>query len=64
MLFRSGAFIDLGIHDSGLVHISQLARRRVSSVGDVLALGDIVKVKVLDIDPVRHRISLSIKEAL
>ncbi len=59
-----GAFIDLGIHDSGLVHISQLARRRVSSVGDVLALGDIVKVKVLDIDPVRHRISLSIKEAL
>ena len=59
-----GAFIDLGIHDSGLVHISQLARRRVSSVGDVLALGDIVKVKVLDIDPVRHRLSLSIKVAL
>lgn len=59
-----GAFIDLGIHESGLVHISQLANKRVASVSDVLALGDIVKVKVIDIDPVRHRISLSIKEAL
>lgn len=59
-----GAFVDLGIHESGLVHISQLADRRVAAVSDVLALGDIVKVKVLDTDPVRHRISLSIKEAL
>lgn len=59
-----GAFVDLGIHESGLVHISQLANRRVAAVSDVLALGDIVKVKVLDTDPVRHRISLSIKEAL
>ena len=59
-----GAFVDLGIHESGLVHISQLADRRVAAVSDVLALGDIVKVKVLDTDPVRRRISLSIKEAL
>ena len=59
-----GAFVDLGIHESGLVHISQLANRRVAAVSDVLALGDIVKVKVLDTDPVRRRISLSIKEAL
>ena len=59
-----GAFVDRGIHESGLVHISQLADRRVAAVSDVLALGDIVKVKVLDTDPVRRRISLSIKEAL
>lgn len=59
-----GAFVDLGIHESGLVHISQLANRRVAAVSDVLALGDIVKVKVLDIDPVRRRISLSVKDAL
>lgn len=54
-----GAFVDLGIKENGLLHISQLSRKRVAAVSDVLKLGQRVEVKVIDIDPVRRRISLS-----
>lgn len=56
-----GAFINLGIKESGLLHISQISDRRVNNVADVLRLGQKVSVKVLDIDTVRRRISLSMK---
>lgn len=55
-----GAFVSLGIKENGLLHISQLSRRRVSSVADVLRLGERVEVKVLEIDRDRKRISLSL----
>lgn len=56
-----GAFIDLGIKENGLLHISKISNRRINSVGDVLKLGQRVDVKVIDIDPVRRRISLSMQ---
>lgn len=55
-----GAFIDLGIKENGLLHISQISRKRVNDVSDVLHLGQRLEVKVIDIDPVRRRISLSL----
>lgn len=55
-----GAFVNLGIKENGLLHISQLSRRRVAAVSDVLHLGQHIEVTVLDIDPVRRRISLSL----
>lgn len=54
-----GAFINLGIHENGLLHISQISHRRLNSVSDVLHLGQIVEVEVIDVDPSRGRISLS-----
>ena len=54
-----GAFIDLGIHQDGLVHVSQLAARFVSDAREVVKTGDIVKVKVLEVDLVRKRVSLT-----
>jgi len=59
-----GAFVDIGVHQDGLVHISHLANRYVKDPGDVVKAGEMVKVKVLSADPQRKRISLSIKEAL
>ncbi len=56
-----GAFVDLGVHQDGLVHVSQLANRFVSDAREVVKTGDIVKVKVLEVDPVRKRISLTMK---
>ncbi|MFZ5354315.1 MAG: Tex family protein [Bacillota bacterium] len=56
-----GAFIDIGVHQDGLVHISELADRFVKRPLDVVQVGDIVKVKVLDVDIDRNRISLSMK---
>lgn len=56
-----GAFIHLGIKESGLLHISQISDRRINNVGDVLKLGQKVTVKITDIDTVRRRISLSMK---
>lgn len=56
-----GAFIHLGIKESGLLHISQISDRRIHNVGDVLKLGQKVTVKITDIDTVRRRISLSMK---
>ncbi len=57
-----GAFVNLGIKDKGLIHISQLAERRVASVGEVLKIGQIVHARVIDVDLKRHRISLSLKK--
>ncbi|WP_396435537.1 Tex family protein [Limnohabitans sp.] len=56
-----GAFIDLGVHQDGLVHVSQLANKFVSDAREVVKTGDIVKVKVLEVDVVRKRISLTMK---
>jgi len=56
-----GAFVDIGVHQDGLVHISELADRFVRRPLEVVQVGDIVKVKVLDIDLDRNRISLSMK---
>lgn len=56
-----GAFIHLGIKESGLLHISQISDRRINNIGDVLKLGQKVTVKITDIDTVRRRISLSMK---
>ncbi|MDE6196415.1 MAG: RNA-binding transcriptional accessory protein [Muribaculaceae bacterium] len=57
-----GAFVDLGIKENGMLHISQLCDRRVSSVSEVLRLGQRVEVRVIDIDSDRRRISLSLKD--
>lgn len=56
-----GAFVDIGVHQDGLVHISELADKFVKRPMDVVKVGDIVKVKVLDVDMDRNRISLSMK---
>ena len=56
-----GAFIDLGVHQDGLVHVSQLAHRFVSDAREVVKTGDIVKVQVLEVDVLRKRISLTLK---
>ena len=57
-----GAFVDIGVHQDGLVHKSQLADRFVKHPLDVVKVGDIVQVRVLDIDIIRKRISLSMKK--
>ncbi|MCR4816551.1 MAG: RNA-binding transcriptional accessory protein [Bacteroidales bacterium] len=56
-----GAFVDVGVHQDGLVHISQLANRRVNDPNEVVHLHQHVQVKVLEVDLRRHRISLSMK---
>jgi protein Tex len=56
-----GAFIDLGVHQDGLVHVSQLANKFVNDAREVVKTGDIVKVKVLEVDLARQRISLTMK---
>lgn len=56
-----GAFVNVGVHQDGLVHISQLADRYVSSPGDVVKLGQQVMVRVVEVDLKRRRISLSMK---
>ncbi|WP_300750486.1 Tex family protein [uncultured Oscillibacter sp.] len=58
-----GAFVDIGVHQDGLVHISQVADRRVKHPSEVVSVGDVVKVKVLEVDEKKKRISLSIKQA-
>src|SRR5207302_8014904 len=54
-----GAFVDIGLKDSGLVHISRMANRYVKSPYDVVAVGDVVTVWVLSVDQERHRVSLT-----
>jgi len=56
-----GAFVDLGVHQDGLVHVSQLSHKFVNDAREVVKTGDIVKVKVLEVDPARKRISLTMK---
>ena len=56
-----GAFVDIGVHQDGLVHVSELAQRFVKDPSEVVKVGDRVKVKVLQVDEVRRRIGLSMK---
>lgn len=56
-----GAFVDIGVHEDGLVHISQISDRYIKHPSEVLAVGDIVKVKVLSVDMKRKRIALTMK---
>ncbi|RQO57427.1 RNA-binding transcriptional accessory protein [Paucibacter sp. KBW04] len=56
-----GAFVDLGVHQDGLIHVSQLANKFVSDAREVVKTGDIVKVRVLEVDLSRKRISLTMK---
>ena len=58
-----GAFVDIGVHQDGLVHISQISSKYIKHPLDVLKIGDIVKVKVISLDIAKKRIGLSIKEA-
>jgi uncharacterized protein len=60
---KFGAFVDIGVHQDGLVHISELANRFVKDVHEVVSVGDVVKVKVLEVDTERKRIGLSMKQA-
>lgn len=56
-----GAFVDIGVHQDGLVHISQMANRRIAHPSDVVKLHQHIEVKVIEIDTRRNRISLSMK---
>ena len=58
-----GAFVDIGVHQDGLVHISQIADRYIRHPSEVLSVGDVVDVVVLEVDEKKKRISLSIKQA-
>ncbi|MBR4545367.1 MAG: RNA-binding transcriptional accessory protein [Oscillibacter sp.] len=58
-----GAFVDIGVHQDGLVHISQIADRYLKHPSEALRVGDVVQVVVLDVDEKKKRISLSIKQA-
>ena len=57
-----GAFVDIGVHQDGLVHKSQMANRYINHPLDVVQVGDVVKVKILEVDSKRKRISLSMKD--
>ena len=58
-----GVFVDIGVHQDGLVHISEVCNRRLRHPSEVLKVGDVVNVIVLNVDEKRHRIGLSIKQA-
>ena len=58
-----GAFVDIGVHQDGLVHVSQIADRFIKHPSEVLSVGDVVDVIVLEADAQKRRISLSIKQA-
>ena len=57
-----GVFVDIGVHQDGLVHISQVCNRRLKHPSEAVKVGDVVKVVVLEVDEKRHRISLSMKQ--
>ncbi len=59
-----GAFVDIGVHQDGLVHVSHLANRFVKDPNEAVRVGEVIKVKVLSADAQRKRIALSIKEAV
>ena len=56
-----GAFVDIGVHQDGLVHVSALADRYIADPRDIVKTGDVVKVKVIDVDIARKRIALSMR---
>ena len=56
-----GAFVDIGVHQDGLVHISQICDKYIKHPGEVLKVGDIVNVKILSVDPDKNRISLTMR---
>ncbi len=56
-----GAFVDIGVHQDGLVHISALSEKFIKDPRDVVKAGDIVKVKVMEVDEARKRIGLSMR---
>jgi uncharacterized protein len=56
-----GAFIDLGVHQDGLVHVSQMSHKFISDAREIVKTGDVVKVKVMEVDVARKRIGLSMK---
>ena len=58
-----GVFVDIGVHQDGLVHISEVCNRRLKHPSEAVQVGDIVDVVVLGVDEKRHRISLSMKQA-
>ena len=58
-----GVFVDIGVHQDGLVHISQIADKRLNHPSQAVSVGDIVRVKVLEVDEKKKRISLSMKQA-
>jgi uncharacterized protein len=60
---RFGAFVDVGVHQDGLIHVSELSRKFVRDPAEAVRVGDIVRVKVLSVDPERKRIALSRKQA-
>ncbi|MEO8498403.1 MAG: Tex family protein, partial [Planctomycetota bacterium] len=61
---RFGAFVDLGVHQDGLIHISQLSNTFVQDPSEVVAVGDVVRVKVLEVDIERRRIAVSRKQVM
>ena len=58
-----GVFVDIGVHQDGLVHISQVANKFIKHPSEVVSVGDVVKVVVLEVDEKKHRIGLSMKQA-
>ena len=58
-----GVFVDIGVHQDGLVHISEVCSRRLKHPSEMVKVGDVVDVVVLSVDEQRHRISLSMKQA-
>ena len=58
-----GVFVDIGVHQDGLVHISEVCNRRLKHPSEMVKVGDVVDVAVLSVDEKRHRISLSMKQA-
>uniref|UniRef100_UPI0011A4BD05 Tex family protein n=1 Tax=Anatilimnocola aggregata TaxID=2528021 RepID=UPI0011A4BD05 len=61
---KFGAFVDIGVHQDGLIHVSQLANTFVQDPSEVVAVGDVVRVKVLEVDLDRKRIAVSRKQAM
>lgn len=59
-----GVFVDIGVHQDGLVHISQVCDKFIHHPSEVVSVGDVIKVTVLDVDEKKHRISLSMKQNL
>jgi uncharacterized protein len=56
-----GAFVDIGVHQDGLVHISQISEKYIKHPSEALSVGDVVKVRVLSVDLDRKRIALTMK---